>query len=104
MLSEAVREIQVAAAQDQIRRRRQAAGKEELRRVDRWLGDIEGMLEEDRKTVPEPLVKEIAGFLRGIDPKLHRNLLRNRTREAARVLDILFDAQEHLLPGLEETA
>ena len=70
-----------------------------MRRLDSWLETIETMLEEDRREVPEPLVKEIAGFLREVDPKLHRAMLRNRTRDAARVLDILFDAQEYLLPG-----
>ena len=104
MLSHAVREIKVAEIQNEVRRRQLSRRKEALHQVDSWLEDVETMLEGDQRTVPEPLVKEIAGFLRGIDPKLHRNLLRNRSREAARVLDVLFDAQEHLLPGLSETA
>jgi len=37
-----------------------------------------------------------------VDPKLHRALLRNRAREASRVLDVLFDAQEYLLPRFAE--
>lgn len=60
------------------------------------------MLEEERETVPEPLIREIAAFLREINPKLHRALLRNRAREASRVLDVLFDAQELVLPGFIE--
>ena len=43
------------------------------------------------------LIKEIAPFLRALEPKLHRSLLRNRTRDASRVLDILFDAQDPLI-------
>lgn len=69
-----------------------------MRQLDRWLDQVEAMLEEDERTVPEPMVRDIAGFLRGFDSKLHRSLLRNRTREASRVLDVLFDAQESLLP------
>ena len=52
--------------------------------------------------MPEPLVKEIGSFLRDVDPKLHRALIRNRAREASRVLDVLFDAQEYLLPHFAE--
>lgn len=73
-----------------------------MRQLDRWLNQVESMLEDDRRVVPEPLVKEIAGYLRDVDPKLHRALLRNRAREASRVLDVLFDAQEYLLPRFAE--
>ncbi len=104
MLREAVRDIHIAEIMNERRRLEVVQRKATIRRVDSWLQDIENMLECDQKTVPEPLIKEIAGFLREVDPKLHRSLLRNRARETARVLDVLFDAQEHLLPGLSETA
>ena len=48
------------------------------------------------------VIREIAAFLREVNPKLHRALLRNRAREASRVLDVLFDAQEYLLPHFAE--
>jgi hypothetical protein len=103
LLSEAVEEIRLKAAEDARRRRELAARRQAIRRVDYWLNDVESMLEEDQRTVPEPLVREIAVFLRSVDPKLQRSLLRNRAREASRVLDVLFDAQEALLPRAAES-
>ena len=104
MLSEAVNEIHRKSAEDAARRREMMERRAELRRLDTWLDDVEGMLEGDQRVVPEPLVKEIARFLREVDPKLHRTLLRNRTRDASRVLDVLFDAQEFLLPRFAEVS
>ena len=104
MLSDAVRDITDAARTEAQRRRRLELQREDIRRLDGWLETVETMLEEERETVPEPLVREIAAFLREINPKLHRALLRNRAREASRVLDVLFDAQELVLPGFIEPA
>jgi hypothetical protein len=103
LLSEAVEEIRLKAAEDARRRRELTARRQAIRRLDYWLNDVESMLEEDRRTVPEPLVREISVFLRSVDPKLQRSLLRNRAREASRVLDVLFDAQEALLPRVAES-
>lgn len=102
MLRDAVAEIHQKTDEEERRRRRMLARRADLRRLDLWLNQVECMLEGDQRTVPEPLVKEIAGFLREVDPKLHRALLRNRAREASRVLDILFDAQEYMLPRFAE--
>jgi hypothetical protein len=102
VLSEAVAEIHRKTREQHERERRLRARRAEMRRLDGWLDVIEGMLEGDERTVPETLVKEIGSFLRDVDPKLHRALLRNRAREASRVLDVLFDAQEYLLPGFAE--
>ena len=98
MLREAIREIQRSNEKSRQRRRQVSATRVQMRRLDHWLGLVEGMLEQDRKTVPEPLVSEIAEFVEDIDPKLRRDLVRNRGRSATRVLDVLFDAQEHLMP------
>ena len=98
MLREAIREIQRSNENSKQRHRQQAASRVQMRRLDHWLGLVEGMLEQDRKTVPEPLVSEIADFVQDIDPKLRRDLVRNRGRSATRVLDVLFDAQEQLMP------
>lgn len=102
MLSEAVDEIYRKLAEDGVRRRRLLAQRADVRQIDEWLNQVEGMLEDDQRVVPETLVRQIAAFLREVDPKLHRALLRNRTREASRVLDVLFDAQEYLLPRFAE--
>jgi hypothetical protein len=48
--------------------------------------------------VPEELLGEIGDFVGRIDPKLQHSLMRNATGEAVAVLDILFDAQEVVLP------
>jgi hypothetical protein len=94
----------IADRLEEQRRQLLLARRQDLRKIDAWLEQVECMLEVDQREVPEPLIKEIAPYLRALDPKLHRSLLRNRTREASRVLDILFDAQERLLPVLAETA
>lgn len=102
MLSEAVRDITDATRREARRRQRLELQRQDIKRLDSWLETVENMLEEERATVPEPLIREIAAYLREINPKLHRALLRNRTREASRVLDVLFDAQELVLPGFIE--
>jgi hypothetical protein len=102
LLSEAVNEIHRKSIEDAARRERMLARRSELRQLDDWLNEVEGMLEGDQRVVPELLVRKIATFLREVDPKLHRSLLRNRAREASRVLDVLFDAQECLLPRYAE--
>ena len=104
MLRDAVRDMWVADRLDEERRQLLLARRQDLKKIDAWLEQVECMLEADQREVPEPLIKEIAPYLRALDPKLHRSLLRNRTRDASRVLDILFDAQERLLPVLAETA
>jgi len=102
LLSEAVNEIHRKSIEDAVRRERMLARRAELRQLDDWLNEVEGMLEGDQRVVPEPLVRTMATFLRDVDPKLHRALLRNRAREASSVLDVLFDAQEFLLPRYAE--
>ena len=98
MLREAIKDIQRSDESSKERHHQMAASRVQMRRLDHWLGLVEGMLEQDRKTVPEPLVSEIAEFVHDIDPRLRRDLARNRGRSATRVLDVLFDAQEQLMP------
>ncbi|MEP7104325.1 MAG: hypothetical protein ABI838_00575 [Chloroflexota bacterium] len=102
MLSEAVDEIYRKRLEQGERQRRLLARRADMRQIDDWLNTVEGLLEGEQRTVPEPLVRQIGSFMRDVDPKLHRALLRNRAREASRVLDVLFDAQEYLLPRFAE--
>ncbi len=102
MLSEAVEEMHRKSREQWEREQLTLARRSDMRQLDTWLNTVEGMLEGDERTVPELLVKQIGTFLRDVDPKLHRALLRNRAREASRVLDVLFDAQEYLLPRFAE--
>jgi hypothetical protein len=98
MLHQAIQEIESSHKNADELRRLKAAQRGQMRQLDRWLDQVEDMLEHDRKAVPEELVGEMAGFVFEIDPKLHRDLLRIRGRNAARILDLLFDAQEQLMP------
>jgi hypothetical protein len=98
MLSEAAADIRRADQLAAERRHRLQERRASIEVLDRWLQEVEGMLEHDRHTVPEALVGEIGDFVGQIDPKLRNSLMRNADREAAAVLDVLFDAQEVVLP------
>jgi hypothetical protein len=98
MLSAAVADMCRADVLASERRRRLQESRASIERLDRWLQEVECMLERDRHTVPEALVGEIGDFVGRIDPKLRNSLMRNEDREAAAVLDVLFDAQEVVLP------
>lgn len=96
MLSEAVDEILKSQASEQQKLQQRTGRRDEVRRLDAWLQVIEDRLERDERKLPERLVKEIAAFLREQTPPLHRELLRDTSRDGAHALDILFDAQERL--------
>lgn len=100
MLSEAIdeihREFQAAADRRDQELRRRA----DVRRVDDFLLSIEDLIEHHRGSVPMPLMDEITRFVRPISRKLLRALNRNVTRDPVRVLDVLFDVQQMLLPRL----
>ncbi|MBJ7598266.1 MAG: hypothetical protein JF922_09300 [Candidatus Dormibacteraeota bacterium] len=97
-MSDAVADICRADELAAQRRRQLQERRESIERLDRWLQQVECMLERDRHTVPEDLVGEIGDFVGRIDPKLRNSLMRNQDRQAAAVLDVLFDAQEVVLP------
>ena len=96
MIGRASDQMVQGEADDRVRRARQEAWRRPTRIVDRWLDAVELLLERDERTVPEPLFREIGDFVREQTPSLHRKLRRNRRRDAVRVLDLLFDAQEEL--------
>lgn len=100
MLSDAIdeihREFQAAADRRDQELRRRA----DVRRVDDFLLAIEDIIENRRGTVPAPLMDEITRFVRPFSRKLLRALNRNVTREPVRVLDVLFDVQQLLLPRM----
>lgn len=100
MLSDAIdeihREFQAAADRRDQELRRRA----DVRRVDDFLLSIEDLIERHRGPVPAPLMEEITCFVRPISRKLLRALNRNVTRDPVRVLDVLFDVQQMLLPRL----
>jgi hypothetical protein len=96
VLRHAVDQILKSQADNAQRQQQRAGRRTHLRQLDAWLLQIEDMLEDDRHIVPEPLAKEIAAFLRKEAPPLYRELLRTRERDAARFIDLLFDAQEYV--------
>jgi hypothetical protein len=100
MLSDAIdeihREFEAAAARRDLELRRRA----DVRRVDEFLLLIEDIIEKKRGCVPAPLMDEIVRFVRPISRKLLRALNRNVSRDPVRVLDVLFDVQQLLLPRL----
>ena len=100
MLCDAIEEIhrQFEAAAD--RRNQELKRRADVRQVDDFLLSIEDIIENRRGPVPAPLIEEIARFVRPLSRKLLRALNRNVTRDPVRVLDVLFDAQQLLLPRL----
>ena len=100
MLSEAIDEIhrEYQAAAD--RREQEIRRRADVRRVDEFLLIVETIIEQKRSEVPPALMNEIVRFVRPISRKLLRALNRNVTHDPVRVLDVLFDAQQLLLPRL----
>jgi hypothetical protein len=100
MLSDAIdeihREFQAAADRRDLELRRRA----DVRRVDEFLLRVEDIIEKRRGEVPPALMDQIVRFVRPISRKLLRALNRNATRDPVRVLDVLFDVQQLLLPRL----
>jgi hypothetical protein len=98
MLREAMADICLADEVAAQRRRHLQERRDAIERLDHWLQEVETVLERDRHTVPEELLGEIGDFVGRIDPKLQNSLMRESHGEAVAVLDILFDAQEVILP------
>jgi len=100
MLSDAIdeihREFQAAADRRDLELRRRA----DVRKVDEFLLCVEDLIEKRRGEVPAALMDQIVRFVRPFSRKLLRALNRNVTRDPVRVLDILFDVQQLLLPRL----
>jgi hypothetical protein len=99
VLNDAITSIRGANEEARRRRRAQIARRRPIRLLDHWLGQVEGLIERDQPFVPIPLVREIAAYLGRLDlnPVLYRKL--SRRRESMWVLDVLFEAEEDLLPG-----
>lgn len=100
MLSEAIDEIhrEYQAAAD--RREQEILRRADVRRVDDFLLIVETIIEQKLPEVPPALMDDIVRFVRPISRKLLRALNRNVTHDPVRVLDVLFDVQQLLLPKL----
>lgn len=100
MLSDAIDEIHREYEAAANRRGQELRRRADVKRVDEFLLSVEDIIESRRGEVPAPLMEEITRFVRPISRKLLRALNRNITRDPVRVLDVLFDVQQLLLPRL----
>ncbi len=100
MLSDAIEEIHREFEAAATRRDQELRRRADVRKVDEFLLCVEDIIENKRGAVPAPLMDEITRFVRPLSRKLLRALNRNATRDPVRVLDVLFDAQQLLLPRL----
>lgn len=100
MLSDAIDEIHREFEAAANRRERELRRRADVRRVDEFLLLIEDIIENKRGGVPAPLMDEITRFVRPFSRKLLRALNRNVSRDPVRVLDVLFDVQQLVLPKL----
>lgn len=100
MLSDAIEEIHREFEAASQRREHELRRRADVRRVDEFLLSVEDIIENRRGAVPAPLMDDITRFVRPFSRKLLRALNRNVTRDPVRVLDVLFDVQQLLLPRL----
>ena len=100
MLSDAIEEIhrEFEAAAD--RRNQELQRRADVRRADDFLLSVEDIIENRGGAVPASLMDDITRFVRPLSRKLLRTLNRIVTRDPVRVLDVLFDVQQLLLPRL----
>ena len=96
MLADAIRDIDNAARLDREEREQRAATRASFERAEHYMWAIEEMLEDGTDRVPDPLVIEIARFVRPFSRRLARMLTRDPDRNPVQVLDVLFDVQERI--------
>jgi len=96
MLCDAIRDIDDAVRRDREERERQTASRATFQRAEGYMWQIEEMLEDGAHHVPDPMVIEIARFVRPISRRLARLLTGDPERDPAQVLDVLFDVQERI--------
>jgi hypothetical protein len=98
LLSDAIRNIRTANHEALLRRDALRLRRRPIQLLDNWLSQVEALVEHDQPVVPVPLIEEISGFIVQLNPRLHRRLRRNSGRNALMVLEVLFDAEEQVLP------
>jgi hypothetical protein len=96
MLCDAIRDIDQAVQLDREERERRREIRSNFERSETYMWQIEEMLEDGSAHVPDPLVVEIARFVRPYSRRLARLLTRDPERNPVQVLDVLFDVQERI--------
>ena len=102
MLSDAIRDIDQAVQLDREERERRQEVRAGFEQAEHYMWQIEEMLEDGAPHVPDPLVTEIARFVRPYSRRLARVLTRDPERNPVQVLDVLFDVQERIQRRLAE--
>jgi len=95
MLDKALSEIAAREA-EQRARRREAGRTREVRLIDAWLDRVETILEAEEPDLSPHMRREIQSLLNEIDPHFGDEMAKGPP--PAQVLDLLFDAQERVLP------
>lgn len=96
MLSDAIRDIDEAVRLNHEERERRRAMRAGFERAEGYMWQIEEMLEDGAAHVPDPVLTEIARFVRPYSRRLARLLTRDEERNPVQVLDVLFDVQERI--------
>jgi len=96
VLTDAIRDIDRAVHLDRAERERRRDARAPFARAEGYMWQIEEMLEDGADRVPDPLVVEIARFVRPHSRRLARSLTRDPERNPVQVLDVLFDVQERI--------
>ena len=104
MLSDAIRDIDEAVQLDHEERERRREMRAGFERTEGYMWQIEDILEEGTAHVPDPLVTEIARFVRPYSRRLARLITRDPEHSPVQVLDVLFDVQERIQRRTEEQA
>jgi hypothetical protein len=94
MLSDALREMELAVRADAERRRRRREARAELTRAESYAAQVEELIELDRLSAPESLVTEIRRFVRGHSRRMAGALSGRPCPQ--RLLDVLFEVQERI--------
>jgi hypothetical protein len=96
VLSDAIRDIDEAVQLDREERERRREMRSGFERSEAFMWQIEEMLEDGSHHVPDPLVIEIARFVRPYSRRMARLLTRDPEHNPVQVLDVLFDVQERI--------
>ena len=96
MLSDAIRDIDTAIQIHRAERERRVEMRSGFARAEAYMWQIEDMLEDGNRHVPDPLVIEIARFVRPHSRRLARQLTRDPEHDPVQVLEVLFDVQERI--------
>lgn len=95
VISDAVLEIEDRQRRDQRELRRRARARAPLRQAERYAHELEEFLLQGQRSVPAERSEEIRLFVRQQFPEIAPGLHDSVWAHTRRLLDLLFDLQEH---------